>query len=400
MKRFLVWFALAATLAALLLPLPAADTAPAQPKDDKSPAGTIASAVTAVTGIAISPLLGTGAYGAYQYIAADGPEARAKLPWFAKPAFFISALLIVGVCAFKDSLGTVLPPGAKKPLDVLETVENKLSGLVAAGAVVPLTMNTLSSLVLGGSKTAAVADTGFAMVQLGAIDGHWFLNLLTIPFGVAIFVIVWMASHAINVLILLSPWGAIDAALKGARTALLGVLTISAQLDPKVAAVLSVVVIVISYFVAGWAFRLTVFGSLFCWDFFTRRKRRYRVSPTDNKVFSGSRMKGVPVRTYGHLVNEPENGRVRFIYKPWLILKEKSIEVAFEEPHVAQGMFFSTVRDGERTVLILPPRYRSHEELFAQTYRLEGGVREAGLLKAWSSVRELFSGTAAHTQAT
>ncbi|WP_404423872.1 hypothetical protein [Nibricoccus sp. IMCC34717] len=402
MKRLTLWFALAAMFAATLAPLPAAETAEPKPKDDKSPFGTVATAVTAVTGIAISPLLGTGAYGVYKYATADTEQEKASLPWFAKPSFFLPALLLVGVVAFKDSLGAVLPPGLKKPLDVLETVENKMSGLVAAGAVVPLTMNTLSSVLVGsgGTKAAAVHDTGLAMLNLGAIDGHWFLNLLTVPFGIAVFAVVWMASHAINVLILLSPWGAVDAALKGGRTALLGLLTLSAQLDPRIAAVLSLVVIVVAYFVAGWAFRLTIFGSVFCWDFFTGRKSRFTPDARANKVFSGGRLKGVPVRTYGRLVNEPENGRLRFVYKPWLVLQEKSVDVTLEKPCVARGMFFSTVRDGDGTTLLLPPRYRTHEEEVARIYRLEGGVREAGLLKAWSALRELFSGTAAHTQAT
>ena len=37
----------------------------------------------------------------------------------------------------------------------------------------------------------------------------------------------------------------------------------------------AIVLIVIAYFVAGWSFRLTVFGSVFCWDFLTLRKHRF-----------------------------------------------------------------------------------------------------------------------------
>ena len=88
-----------------------------------------------------------------------------------------------------------------------------------------------------------VESTGLAFIHLGAIDLSWLLNILTVPFGVAIFLLVWMASHAINVLILLRPWGAIDAVLKGARTALLGLITVSATLNPWISAALSLVVI-------------------------------------------------------------------------------------------------------------------------------------------------------------
>ncbi|MDB6169541.1 MAG: hypothetical protein JWM88_2405, partial [Verrucomicrobia bacterium] len=261
MKRFAPFVLCAVLLATAVTPLLAAQ-ATFRTGSDGSPGRAFATALSTVTGIAISPLLGTGLYGAYLNFSAKGAEARDRLPWFAQWSFFMPALLIVAVCACKDSLGAMLPPGFKKPLDVLEAVENKISGLVAAGAVVPLTMNALSKLVAGAKGAAiapALATHGLAMLPLGSIDLSWLLDLLTIPFGIAVFVVVWMASHAINVLILLSPWGAIDAALKAMRTALLGVLTLTATINPWLGALLSVAVIVVAYFVAGWAFRLTVF---------------------------------------------------------------------------------------------------------------------------------------------
>jgi hypothetical protein len=63
----------------------------------------------------------------------------------------VPALALVGACAAKDSLGAVLPPGWKKPLDVLETVENKATGLVAAGAIIPFTMDGLSKLLVASA---------------------------------------------------------------------------------------------------------------------------------------------------------------------------------------------------------------------------------------------------------
>lgn len=104
---------------------------------------------------------------------AKDDAARAALPWYAHWEFFVPALLIVGACAAKDALGAAVPPGLKKPLDLLELVENKTSGLVAAGAVVPFTMAGLSKMVLGGKAAASgamLATDGFAMVQVGAMD--------------------------------------------------------------------------------------------------------------------------------------------------------------------------------------------------------------------------------------
>jgi hypothetical protein len=405
MKRIAPILLLATLLATLVTPLPAAGT-PAPQKTSTPAAGdsriaAITTSAATITGIAISPLLGTGAYGACKYWTADS-AARARLPWFAQPSFFLPALLIALACACKDALGAMLPPGWKKPLDILETVENKVSGLVAAGVVVPFTMNSLGGMLGGGGSTAAAAGhaldgAGLAMIHLGAVDFSWLPGLVTVPAGIIIFAVVWMASHAINVLILLSPWGAIDAALKAARASLLAAVAATAHFSPTASLILSIAIILIAFFVAGWAFRLTIFGTAFCWDFLTLRRKRFRPKPDANKLFSGGRMKGVPTRTYGRLLNEPENGRLVFAYKPWLVMPARRTVVAVAEPCIGKGLFFSTIRDGEGTLFILPPRYRGHEEQLAQIYTL-GGIQPAGLRKAWGMLRELFGGGAARTQ--
>ena len=398
-----VSFALLATFALVLmvpLALAAATAQPAAARGDRSPAAPLASAISTVTGIAISPLLGTGAYGAYQWWSAPNDVARAKLPWFAQPKFWLPALLLVGICAAKDAFGAVVPPGMKKPLDVLETIENKFSGLVAAGAVIPFAMDAMVKML--GSHDAPVAaapvlaSSGVAMIHLAAFDARWLLDLLTVPFGVAVFALVWLGSHAINVLILLSPWGAIDAALKVARAALLGLVTIAATINPWVGAALSLVVIVIAYFTAGWAFRLTVFGWVFCWDFLTRKRRRFSPAENDNAMFAGPNFPGVPVRTYGRLVQRTEGG-LEFVYRPWLRLPPRVARVPGESRALAvgEGLFFSDiVTTGGDTLFSLPPRYRGHEEVLARAYLFGGGVRPAGLRKAWGVLREMIGGRA------
>jgi hypothetical protein len=406
MKRIFPLLLLAATLTVITMPFALAATAsaskPAPASKEGSPVVPIATAVSTVTGIAISPLLGTGAYGAYQWATAKDEAARAALPWYAQWAFFGPAILIVGVCAAKDALGTALPPGLKKPLDVLETIENKATGLVAAGAVVPFTMGALSKMIVGAQTPATdgmLASSGLATIHLASFDFSSVLNILTVPFGIAMFALVWMASHAINVLILLSPWGAIDAALKGARTGLLGLLTLSATINPWVGAALSLVVIVVAYFVAGWAFRLTVFGSVFCWDFFTLRRKRFSPAENDNLMFAGANLPGVPPRTYGRLVQRTETRAIEFFYRPWLVLPVRSAKVPLEKLTVGKGLFFSSIgEDSGKTFLLLPPRYHGHEEVLVRAYGLTGGVRDAGLRKAWSVLRELFGGAAAKTQ--
>ena len=405
MKRFTPFIACLTLLVLVAVPVWAQATqAPAAPvvAEDKSPVAPYAKTLATVTGIAISPLLGTGALGIYESWTAKTPEAQAALPWYAQWTFFVPALAIVGLCAAKDSFGAVVPPGLKKPLDVLETIENKASGLVAAGAVVPFTMSSLSKLMVASAPAGdALLHTGTATVAVGAIDWSWLLNIATVPLGIAVFALVWLASHAINALILLSPWGAIDAVLKGARTALLGVVTLTATLNPWISLALSLVLVLVAYLVAGWAFRLTIFGAIFSWDFFTLRKKRTTVTPSSEAaLFSSNSLtaQGVPMRTYGRLQNQPENGKLVFRYRPWLVLPEKSLDVKLDTAAVGKGLFFSTIRSGDQTAFVLPPRYRDHEAALALALALEGGVRDAGLRKAWSNLKELFGGSAAKTQ--
>ncbi|MEY4938469.1 MAG: hypothetical protein RIQ93_204 [Verrucomicrobiota bacterium] len=398
MNRFTSFVLILTLVGGVALPLGMAATTGGKPAD-RSPAAAaapIATAISTVTGIAISPLLGTSGYGAYRWFTAKDAAARAALPWFAQLSFWLPALLIVGICALKDSLGAVLPPGLKKPLDVLETMENKFSGLVAAGAVIPFTMDTLSKILVADATTGgAVPWHGLAMIQFAGIDWSWLVNVLTVPFGVAVFALVWMASHAINVLILLSPWGAIDAGLKAMRAALLGFVTMAATINPWVGAALSLALVVVAYFVAGWAFRLTVFGSVFCWDFFTRRRNRFAPAETDNAMFSAAQFADVPVRTYGRLVRRTQGG-LEFVYRPWLCLPVRVAQAPVEASglFVGEGMFFSDlVTPDERTLFSLPPRYRGHEATLARAYGMSG-VRPAGLHKAWSALRDLLGGKA------
>ena len=372
----------------------AAAAAPKPVAKGKTPGLELATLASQVTGIAISPLLGVGGVGAYQYFTAHTPEEKARLPWFARLSFWLPALLLVGVCACKDGFGAVVPAALKKPLDVAETVENKLSGLVAAGAVIPSLVAVGSKLITNSSglEHHAVSLAGLGMIPIGTIDLSWLMTILMVPLSVAVFAVVWVVSHAINVLILLSPWGAVDAALKAMRTAVLSLVAATAYIDPVVGATLSVIIILTAYLLAGWAFRLMVFGSEFTWDFCTFRHRRFQLLADGNKLFTAREIAGVPTRTYGRLW-QADNGQLLFKFRPLLVLPERSVEVPRDGLVVGRGVFYSEVLgfekavDTNRTLLLLPPRYRGHEELFARTYRISGTC-DVGLRKAWSWIKE------------
>ena len=376
-----------------LAPLaPAAETK----KPAKTPGIELATMASQVTGIAISPLLGVSGVGAYQWVKANTPEEKAALPWFAQISFWLPALLLVGLCAFKDSIAAVAPPGWKKPLDIAETVENKISGLVAAGAVVPSLVALGSKLIMQSTalEHAPVLAGGFGVLPLAALDLSWLLTILMVPLSIAVFAVVWVVGHAITVLILLSPWGGLDTALKGIRTSVLSLVAATAYIDPVVGATLSVAIIILAYFMAGWAFRLMIFGSVFSWDFFTLRRSRFKLLADGNKLFTARDIGNAPLRTYGRL-HQDADGKLLFKFRPWLVMPERTVEVPREGLVVGKGIFFSEVLGFEKgpdkntTLLLLPPRYVGHEELFARTYRISGTC-DVGLRRAWSWLREAF----------
>ncbi len=360
----------------------------------KTPGIELATMASQVTGIAISPMLGVSGVGAYQYFKASTPEEKAALPWFAQISFWLPALLLVGVCAAKDTIAPLLPPGMKKPLDIAEALENKVSGLVAAGAVVPSLVALGSKLIMqsAGLEHTPVMAGGLGMIQLGAIDLSWLLTILMVPLSLAVFGVVWVVGHAINVLILISPWGGVDTVLKALRTSVLSLVAATAYIDPVVGATLSAVIIILAYLMAGWAFRLMVFGTEFTWDFFTFRHKRFKLLADGNKLFTARELSGAPMRTYGRLCQEAD-GKLSFKFRPWLVLPERVVEVPRDGLVVGKGLFYSEVLGFDRsadkltTLLLLPPRYRGHEELLARTYRISGTC-DVGLRKAWSWIRE------------
>jgi hypothetical protein len=338
-------------------------------------------ALTKITGIAISPMLGGGVGDAYDYFTC--PKGKQdKLPWYARLKFWLPALLLVAVVAIKDGAGVTLPPGWKKPFDVVETVESKVSGLVAAGAVVP------SIAAIFHSQLTASADPHVLHAGILGMSFAPLLNILTIPLAVTAFVLVWLVGHVINVLILISPWGGVDAALKGIRTASLAALTAITFIDPWFAAMISLVIVVTAYFIAGWSFRLMVFGSVFTWDCFTFRRKRFTPDPKTNWMFIARKIEKTPIRSYGKLTKS-DDGRLMFEYRPWLFFAPRKIAMPTGQYAIGRGLFFPEIMtvDGEKTksLLNMPPRYKKHEEQIGQIYGIRD-IRDVRLLKGLKAI--------------
>ena len=374
-------------LGLMLSPAQAQTTASASSSGQSMSARQIARNLSMITGVAISPLLGVSVVGAYQYYAAKTPEAKARLSWYSSPWFFVPALLLVGLCFVKDTAGNALPAALKKPLDVLEAVENKISGLVATGAFVPLAVSTFHAHIPDGASLGSLG--------LAAIDPSWLYNALMIPIAMAAFFIVFLAANSINILILLSPFTIVDTALKTFRTAILASVAVSSLMNPWMGAAWALIIILISYLIAGWSFRLSHFGLVFIWDLFTGRRNRFTPDKTENRMFLGRKINKVPARSHGRLSRD-EKGNLIFKYRPWLVLPERVLALPEARYAVGQGAFFSEILqidgDSARIAFLLPPRYRSHEEQLVAIYGFVH-VRPTGLRAAWQWLKSMFGGT-------
>ena len=380
---------LSSTVMAQPQPAPAVKIA-----DPTAAANKMSIALSQITGVAISPLLGMGAIGAYKYFKAGSDEERARLPWYANPLFWVPAFLIVGLCVLKDTAGaTVLPTVLKKPFDALETMEHKVSGLIACGAFVPL----VASVFQAANDAPDHASIHLANLGFATIDLSWLYNIILVPVALAAFVLVWLSSNAINILILLSPFTTIDTGLKLFRTTILASVVGTSFVSPWAGAIWSLIIIIISYFIGGWSFRLSHFGLAFLWDYFTMRKHRFQPDPVENKLFLGRKIEKVPTRTYGRLTRNPDGG-LTFRYRPWLVFPQRTLILPPGKYEAGRGIFYSEIvrveGDSARTVMLLPPRYLGHEDQLVPIYQF-AGVRDVGLRAAWSWFKNLFSGKVA-----
>jgi hypothetical protein len=349
-----------------------------------TPGVELAHTTSLITGVGISPLLGTGAVGAWKYFQARTRQQRANLPWFAQPWFWIPALLLASACFLKDTVGIAVPRVVKKPFDAAEVIEHKISGLLATGAFVPLVVPVLQPAASDSTMSGGIAFLAMA-------DPSSLASFILVPAMMIVFFVVSLASSAINILILLSPFRAVDVALKGFRLFILSTVAATALANPWLGAAWALIIIVIAYLVAGWSFRLSHFGLVFIWEWMTQRRKRFTPDKSANRVFLSRTINKAPTRSYGTLLREA-NGNLVLKYRPWLILPERRLTLPQGKYFVGKGLLYSEIMRSEgenaRTAILLPPRYRSHEQELVAIYGLTE-VRDTGVRAAFLWLKEL-----------
>ena len=367
-------------------PLKAAATAAGAAK--YLPGVTLAEGVSEITGVAVSPLLGVSAIGAWTWWT-TAPELRANLPWYCDPLAWGIGLGIIGLCLSKDVIGAVVPAFVKKPLDWLELFEDKVSALVASVGFVPLVTLAMAHV----QRIQQEATPGVAMLPMASIlDFGVHTPWISIPVAVAAFSVVWLSSHAINVLIAFSPFGIVDTGLKLVKLGLLTVVVGSAAIHPWLGAAVSLVFILIGALLAGWSLRIMVFGMLMGRDLILHKKADRTEVDEGVRAFLARRTLGVPVRTYGHVLTD-ELGRTQFVWRPAFVMPRRRIALEEEALVLCKGVVHPSLARREsatsspRSQIILMPRYRGHEEHLAARF----GCREvidSALVRGFNAVRQ------------
>jgi hypothetical protein len=371
-------------------PLRAAEPEAVPPPKEEAylPGVALTQGITEITGVAISPLLGVSSVGAWRYWKTPA-AGRASLPWYAQPWAWGTGLALLSLCFLKDSLGTAVPGVLKKPFDMVELFENKASALMASGAFVPLVAQEMVKH-LQAERALEVPTASIAALGFVGIDAAW----LIVPAAVIAFLLVWICSHAINVLIILSPFSTLDALLKLARTGVLASVGLVYLIAPWLAAALCLVIIAVAAWLAPAALRLAIFGSRYAADILLPWRGRKRATPEQPHAFTLGRVAGLPPRTGGRMVLL-DDGSAVFRYRRWCVLDERTVPLPDGTRHLEKGLLSPALvhRAGgeEMKLLLFLPRYRGHEEGMAGHLKLHG-VREHSLARGFAALKEWVRG--------
>ena len=362
-------------------PVPAA---PAK-QEQYLPGVALSQGITEITGVAISPLLGVSSVGAWRYWHSPA-EVRDTLPWFCQPWAWGTGFVLLGLCFLKDSLGTAVPGVLKKPFDMVELFENKLSATVASASFVPVVATQMAEHFKAEHPEVVVPSASLVAASFAGIDLVW----LFVPLSILAFLLVWICSHAINVLIILSPFSTVDAVLKVARASLLASVGLVYAIAPWLAAALCLVIIAIAAWLAPSALRLAIFGARFSADILLPWRGKRRATPETPHAFTLGSLAGLPARTGGRLV-VLEDGSTVFRYRRWCILDERSVPLPEGSRVVAKGILSPSLvhrhdDTTEREMLLFLPRYRGHEDAIAGHMKCHG-VRDHALTRGFAAVK-------------
>jgi hypothetical protein len=321
-----------------------------------------------MTGVAVSPLLGVSGLGAWTFFRTP-VELRSRLPWYCHPIAWGVGLSIIALCAFKDLFGSAVPPVLKKPFDLVELFQDKLSALVASAAFLPILAEQMSEHFGHGSVfpvTASALQTGSCIAGISPLVAYFSISLawFLIPLGFVAFFAVWLSGHAANILLILSPFSFLDLLIKLTRYVFMGFLVVLYLISPVLAAVLCGIIIALALYLMPRTLRLSVFSTVMILDYV---KSLLRITAAGNKIraFTARRLKNdLPARTAGSLMLD-ESGRIVFVCRRFCFGPRRTICLS-DHPQlvIEKSLLFPTILrqksedERPRVVFYLLPRYR------------------------------------------
>jgi hypothetical protein len=326
----------------------------------------VSTAIAAVTSTAISPLLGVCLLGVYDYARA-APEARAILPFYSRPHFWIPIGVLLLLIFFKDSIGGTVPL-LKKPLDAIEVlVVNKAALVLIAFPVMFHQVSKLTGL-------PDVVETAYASSGLETAE-HWGAAALMLAAGTVITLVVWVVGHAADVLALLSPVPFVDLVVKTCRSMVLLAVAGCAVVSPMLGLIASGIVIGICALLFWMALRVLILGTVFAWDVLFSKKEVPRSAVL---AFTVGKIRGMPRQTLGRLTRDA-NGILEFRYRRMGFGPSRRVRLEdASEYEVGRGILYPCVMlDGAVQFRGLP-RYRGSEEGVRAVLGM-AGVRDLGL---------------------
>lgn len=338
----------------------------------------VATRLTALTTLAISPILVGGGRSAWLYWHASDEERR-HLPWQARPWYW-GPLLALGLFFFLAHLVGTSVPFLSKTVDAARTVESKLSLLYAS----PLFLAAGAALLQSMEKAGiAVSPLGNAVAASTVVTGTPVDHVAGGLLGCAVFVVIWLSNQAMHTIALLSPVALLGVSVRLLHMLVLGTILLAGAVSPSCGAILALLLVVFCAWIAGWSLRLSVFGTVFAWDLLLLR----RAQPVGQGVLAFSaRALPLPSRTMGRLVQTAHG--LALAYRPWLIGPARMTVLPAGGRVLRHGVFYSQIvqaRDrGSLPMVTLPPRYRGSETALAAfaactatPSSLKGGLRGA-----------------------
>ena len=325
-----------------------------------------------LTGAQLSPLLVLAVLGGARWILAT-PEARAGLPWHQQPWFWGGAVVVLLFLFLGDKV-----PVLRQVVKQVKLVENKLSGVLAAVVTVGAFAEAASRQV-----GQAVAAVGHALVPVAYAAGSpageaasAAAGPLAYGLAVAVGLVVagagWLMGHSVNVLAVLNPFAPLDSAMRLSRLALVGLVLGAAKVSALLGLLVAIPCIAVAFLVAGWSFRLMVFGLVWSIDLLTGRDAAPGLpgladfAARGAVAFATDGADGVPARTLGRVTWR--EGRAVLRYRPWLVLPRRTVVL----PHadgIGRGLTGPVLlaREGHHAGVLVrfPPRYRGRVDELA-----------------------------------